>query len=130
VHIGGDEVMAYGFQSMPSCMRHNLTVDQLKQHFIGNVIRQAARLGVDVQVEMCRVITCLRTPGNVGEFVRGQGNILSGKTVYCELHAWGFSALTLLVGRRKGIRPVKNLSGGVLAWLSVWSEMQTCIWPS
>jgi len=21
-------------------------------------------------------------------------------------------------------------SGGVLAWLSVWSEMQTCIWPS
>jgi len=22
------------------------------------------------------------------------------------------------------------LSGGVLAWLSVWSEMQTCVWPS
>jgi len=34
------------------------------------------------------------------------------------------------LGSRKGIRPVKNLSGGVLAWLSVWSEMQTCIWPS
>ena len=34
------------------------------------------------------------------------------------------------LGDRKGIRPVKNLSGGVLAWLSVWSEMQTCIWPS
>jgi len=29
----------------------------------------------------------------------------------------------------KGIRPVKKLSGGVLAWLSVWSEVQTCIWP-
>jgi len=28
---------------------------------------------------------------------------------------------------RKGIRPVK-LSGGVLAWLSVWSEVQTCLW--
>jgi len=28
------------------------------------------------------------------------------------------------------IRPVKKLSGGVLAWLSVWSEVQTCIWPS
>jgi len=27
---------------------------------------------------------------------------------------------------RKGIRPVKNLSGGVLVWLSVWSEIQTC----
>ena len=41
-----------------------------------------------------------------------------------------FSALTLLVGRQEGIRPVKKLSGGVLAWLSVWSEVQTCIWPS
>ena len=34
------------------------------------------------------------------------------------------------LGGRKGIRPVKKLSGGVLAWLSVWSKMQTCIWPS
>ena len=25
---------------------------------------------------------------------------------------------------------VKKLSGGVLVWLSVWSEVQTCIWPS
>ena len=33
-------------------------------------------------------------------------------------------------GGRKGIQPVKNLSGGVLAWLSVWSKVQTCIWPS
>jgi len=41
-----------------------------------------------------------------------------------------FSALTLLVGRQEGRMPVKNKSGGVLAWLSVWSEVQTCIWPS
>ena len=34
------------------------------------------------------------------------------------------------LGGRKGIRPVKKLSGGVLAWLSVWGEVQTCIWPS
>ena len=34
------------------------------------------------------------------------------------------------LGSRKGIRPVKKLSGGVLAWLSVCSEMQTCIRPS
>ena len=34
------------------------------------------------------------------------------------------------LGGRKGIRPVKNLSGGVLARLSVWSEVQTCMWPS
>ena len=32
------------------------------------------------------------------------------------------------LGGRKGIRPVK--SGGVLAWLSVWSEVQTCICPT
>ena len=39
-----------------------------------------------------------------------------------------FSALTLLVGRQEG-HPArkKKLSGGVLAWLSAWSEMQTCI---
>jgi len=30
------------------------------------------------------------------------------------------------LGGRKGIWPVKNLSGGMLAWLSVWGEMQ--IW--
>jgi len=34
------------------------------------------------------------------------------------------------LGGRKGIRPVKKLSSEVLAWLSVWSEVQTCIWPS
>jgi len=34
------------------------------------------------------------------------------------------------LGGRKGIRPAKKLSGGVLVWLSVWSEVQTCIWPS
>jgi len=34
------------------------------------------------------------------------------------------------LGGRKGIRPVKKLSGGVLAWLSVWSKVLTCIWPS
>ena len=33
------------------------------------------------------------------------------------------------LGGRKGIRPVKKLSSGVLVWLSVWSEVQTCIRP-
>jgi len=32
-----------------------------------------------------------------------------------------FSALTLLVGRQEGHPACKKLSGGVLAWLSVWS---------
>jgi len=41
-----------------------------------------------------------------------------------------FSALTLLVGRQEGHPACKKLGGGVLAWLSVWSKVQTCIWPS
>ena len=36
----------------------------------------------------------------------------------------------LLVGQQEGHPACKKLIGGVLAWLSVWSEMQTCIWPS
>jgi len=44
--------------------------------------------------------------------------------------AIAFSALTLLVGRKEGHPACKKLSGGVLAWLSVWSEVQTGIRPS
>ena len=43
---------------------------------------------------------------------------------------YAFSALTLLVGRQEGHPACKKLSSEVLAWLSVWSEVQTCIWPS
>jgi len=43
---------------------------------------------------------------------------------------YAFSALTLLVGWQEGHPACKKLSGGVLAWLSVWNEVQTCIWPS
>jgi len=48
--------------------------------------------------------------------------------IYC--HQSAFSALTLLVGRQEGHPACKKLSGGVLAWLSVWSVVQTCIRPS
>ena len=33
----------------------------------------------------------------------------------------------LLVGRQEEHPACKKLSGGVLAWLSVWNEVQTCI---
>jgi len=46
------------------------------------------------------------------------------------LQCCAFSALMLLVGRLEGHLACKKLSGGVLEWLSVWSKMQTCIWPS
>jgi len=42
------------------------------------------------------------------------------------LQFYAFSVLTLLVGRQEGHPACKKLSGGVLAWLSVWSELQTC----
>jgi len=41
-----------------------------------------------------------------------------------------FSALTLLVGRQEGQLACKKLSGGMLAWLSVWVKVQICIWSS
>jgi len=53
-----------------------------------------------------------------------------GLVVTRAFSARAFSALTLLVGQQEGHPACKKLSGGVLAWLSVWSEVQTCIWPS
>ena len=39
-----------------------------------------------------------------------------------------FSALTLLVGWQEGHPACKKLSGEVLSWLSVWNEVQTCLY--
>jgi len=39
----------------------------------------------------------------------------------CDNFCFAFGALTLLVGRQEGHPACKKLSGGVLAWLSVWS---------
>ena len=48
----------------------------------------------------------------------------------CYPCAWPSVLWRCWLGGRKGIRPVKKQSGGVLVWLSVWSKVQTCIWPS
>ena len=45
-------------------------------------------------------------------------------------HFFAFSAVRLLVGRQEGHPACKQLNGGVLTWLSVWSEVQTYIRPS
>jgi len=46
----------------------------------------------------------------------------------------GIQCVTLMLwgGRQEGHPACKNLnlSGGVLAWLCIWSEVQTCIRPS
>jgi len=44
--------------------------------------------------------------------------------------AYTFGALMLLVGQQEGHPACKKRSGGMLAWLSVWSEVQTCTQPS
>jgi len=42
-----------------------------------------------------------------------------------------FSALTLLVGHQEEHPACKKLNDDMLAWLSVWSEVQMiCIWSS
>ena len=58
--------------------------------------------------------------------------MLKSNRKLCALYEWWhpFSALTLLVGRQEDHPAWKKLSGGLLAWLSVWSKVQTCIWPS
>ena len=58
-------------------------------------------------------------------------SVSSAVSVIWKCGTWNaFSALMLLVGRQEGHPACKKQSGGVLAWLSVWSEVQTCIWPS
>ena len=59
-----------------------------------------------------------------------QWNCSSISMLFALLVVPAFSALTLLVGRQEGHPACKKLSGGVLAWLSVWSDVQICIWPS
>jgi len=41
-----------------------------------------------------------------------------------------FNGLMLLVGWQEGHPACKKLSGGVLAWLCVWGEVQICVWSS
>ena len=53
-------------------------------------------------------------------------------TIYTHVCIWtdAFGALTLLVRRQEGHPACKKLSGEVLVWLSVWSEVQTCTCPA
>jgi len=58
--------------------------------------------------------------------------VLYGTTsyIYCDWpNMVASSALTLLVGRQDGHSACKKLSGGVLVWLFVWSNVHICIWP-
>jgi len=63
-----------------------------------------------------------------GSWCVSTGSTLHADFYCCNIYA--FSALTLLVGQQEGHPACKKRSSGVLAWLSVWSEVQACIWPS
>ena len=60
--------------------------------------------------------------------------LTTGCQLHCTMHCECFIPSVMYMpsvlwrcwlGGRKGIRPVKKL-----VWLSVWSKLQTCIWPS
>jgi len=61
-----------------------------------------------------------------GSFLSVHSIIIPDYTDYL----FAFSALTLLAGQQEGHPACKKQSGGLLVWLSVWSKVQTCIWPS
>ena len=108
-----------------SCIRWGPGSHYKKGHLWGNIRGYS---------QVCRRSTYLML------FARGSSNVESGYQYWSNLllllsllwnHYYvAFSALTLLVGWQEGHPACKKQSGGVLAWLSVWSEMQTCIWPS
>ena len=61
---------------------------------------------------------------------RRRRRVLFVYSVITVLYVSTFSGLTLLVGRQEGHPACKKLSSGVLAWLSVWSEVQTAYSPA
>ena len=70
-------------------------------------------------------ICCVRRESSCGR--RRSNSKFTAPKIYREVRhllCFAFSALTLLVGRQEGHPACKKLSGGVLAWLSVWSEVQ------
>jgi len=84
-----------------------------------------------IHVERCNWATCVLYTADVERPPTRSGTQSNSPGIcsFCP-SSFAFSALTLLVGRQEGHPACKKLSGRVLAWLSVWSEVQTCMWPS
>ena len=122
----------------------------MAQHLSGGICTRAFSLlsvwcyypqssTLEVRVEQssgCIVSVCGWVPTGSGEAavqrcvdpVRHTMQVCSVNNAAFILHAHCFfTALTLLVGRQEGHPACKKLSGEVLARLSVWSEVQTCI---
>jgi len=95
-------------------------------HCRKKVSRQCAKCTVPLHVDCFPVFLSLLTVMRQTWFLKYFSYMCTA--IYSQLVI--ISALTLLVGRQEGHPACKKLSGGVLAWLSVRSEVQTCIWPS
>jgi len=52
--------------------------------------------------------------------------LLLAESALLDVAFCAFNVLTLLVGRQEAHPACTKLSGGVLAWLSGWGEVQTC----
>ena len=105
------------FQSKPPSLKMFLSVFKHRQH-----------LSYDAHVDAkskdnqnCFVLCCVQ----MWTVLNASGNSRNQLSVMLS----SVSALTLLVGRQEGHSACKKLSGGLLVWLSVWSEVQTSIWP-
>ena len=81
--------------------------------------------------EVCALLVSKKKNGSaVVEFSSHQDAVCQTSGVVTLVHVCrrcltfvAFSASTLLVGRQEGHPACKKLSSGVLAWLSVWSEV-------
>jgi len=74
---------------------------------------------------------CLFNSWSITDFILCNSCIRSNwNFVHIHNRTWVTVNKTLLVGRQEGHPACKKVSGGVLAWLSVWGEVQTCIRPS
>ena len=85
-----------------------------------------------VRVTWLCAVHAARPPDHLATEARAPAPRRPPSVQYClltYLYFIAFSGLTLLVGRQEGHPACKKLSSGVLVWLSVWSKVQTCIWP-
>jgi len=74
---------------------------------------------------LCMILMLHRYIFNIFHFRSGSFLLYTG-LLFLFLNC-AFSALMLLVGRQEGHLACKKLSGGVLAWLSVWGEVHICM---
>jgi len=94
-----------------------ILVLQMNQPWVHQAGMSAAACGPDLSICIYSLPCCVL------------GRPVSATIYFCLAAVNAFSALTLLVGRQEGRPACKKPSGEILAWLSVWSEVQMiCIW--